>query len=155
MELVGLIRRIIDKERPAKVCIDCIGIGAGIVDRLYELGYQGTVEGVNVARTANDRDKFRNLRAELWHDMREWLAQELPVQVPDSDELLGDLTSLGYKFDSSGRLQIESKDDLRKRGMKSPDLADSLALTFFVGDYLKNNEYATKFLTEKAAGMFI
>lgn len=154
MELVGQIRRIIDKERPSKVCIDCIGIGAGIVDRLIELGY-GVVEGVNVARAANDSTKFRNLRAELWHDMREWLAQEMPVQIPDSDELLGDLTSLGYKFDSSGRLQIESKDDLRKRGMKSPDTADALALTFYVGDYLHTGGYQTNFIPEKASGMFI
>jgi hypothetical protein len=154
MELVGTIRRIIDKERPAKVCIDCIGVGAGIVDRLLELGYD-CVEGVNVARSANDKDKFRNLRAELWHDMREWLAQDLPVQIPDSDELLGDLTSLGYKFDSSGRLQIESKDELRKRGMKSPDCADSLAITFSVGEYLHESSYASNFISESARGMFI
>lgn len=152
MELVGLIRRLIDKERPMKVCIDCIGIGAGIVDRLLEIGYD-MVEGVNVARSANDKDKFRNLRAELWHDMRDWLTQELPVQVPDSDELLGDLTSLGYKYDSSARLQIESKDDLRKRGMKSPDTADSLALTFYVGDYFQAGGYVAKRLPDKAAGM--
>jgi hypothetical protein len=154
MELVGLIRRIIDKEHPAKVCIDCIGIGAGIVDRLLELGYE-CVEGVNVARSANDKDKFKNLRAELWHDTREWLSQEMPVQIPDSDELLGDLTSLGYKFDSSGRLQIESKDELRKRGMKSPDTADSLALTFYVGDYMSGGGYTPHYIPESAAGMFI
>jgi hypothetical protein len=153
MEIAGLLRRIIDKERPSKVCIDCIGVGAGIVDRLLEMGYD-VVEGVNVARSANDKDKFKNLRAELWHDMREWLAQELPVQIPDSDELLGDLTSLGYKFDSSGRLQIESKDELRKRGMKSPDTADSLALTFYVGDYLSLGGYSPNYMPEKAAGMF-
>lgn len=153
MELVGLIRRMIDKERPSKVCIDCIGIGAGIVDRLLEIGYD-MVEGVNVARAANDKDKFRNLRAELWHDMREWLCQELPVQIPDSDELLGDLTSLGYKYDSSARLVIESKDDLRKRGMKSPDTADSLALTFYVGDYYQQGGYQVTRLPDKAAGMF-
>lgn len=153
MELVGLIRRIIDKEHPAKVCIDCIGIGAGIVDRLLEIGYE-CVEGVNVARSANDKDKFKNLRAELWHDTREWLSQEMPVQIPDSDELLGDLTSLGYKFDSSGRLQIESKDELRKRGMKSPDTADSLALTFYVGDYVSGGGYVPNYIPEKAAGMF-
>lgn len=153
MELVGTIRRIIDKERPSKVCIDCIGVGAGVVDRLLELGYE-CVEGVNVARNANDRDKFRNLRAELWHDMREWMAQEMPVQIPDSDELFGDLTSLGYKFDSSGRVQIESKEELRKRGMKSPDTADSLALTFFVGEYLKEASYQANKLPENAAGMF-
>jgi len=154
MELVGLIRRIIDRENPAKVCIDCIGIGAGIVDRLLEIGYD-VVEGVNVARSANDKNKFKNLRAELWHDMREWLAQEMPVQIPDSDELQGDLTSLGYKFDSSARLQIESKDELRKRGMKSPDIADSLALTFYVGDYLSQGGYTPNKIPDKAAGMFI
>lgn len=154
MEIVGLIRRIIDKERPAKLLIDCIGIGAGIVDRLLEIGYE-QVEGVNVARSANDKDKFRNLRAELWHDMREWLAQESPVQIPDSDELLGDLTSLGYKFDSSGRLLIESKDDLRKRGMKSPDTADALALTFAVGDYLQTSGFIQNRISADAAGMFI
>ncbi len=154
MELVGQIRRIIDKERPAKVCIDCIGIGAGIVDRLLEIGYD-QVEGINVARSANNKDQFRNLRAELWHDMREWLAQDSPVQIPDSDELLGDLTSLGYKFDSSARLQIESKEDLRNRGMKSPDSADALALTFAVGDYLSAGSVKVNYLPPKSAGMFI
>lgn len=134
MEIAGLVKTIIEKENPSKVCIDCIGIGAGVVDRLLEMGYS-CVEGVNSARTANERDKFRNLRAEMWHDMREWLAAEMAAQVDDSDELMGDLTSLGYKFDSSGRLQIESKDDLRKRGMKSCDTADALALTFYLGNY--------------------
>jgi len=153
MEIVGLVRRIIDRERPAKVCIDCIGIGAGIVDRLLELGYE-CVEGVNVARSPNSKDEFRNLRAELWHDMREWFAQEMPVQIPDSDELHGDLTSLGYKFDSSGRLQIESKEDLKKRGMLSPDSADALALTFIVGDYLTSSAHTPNFLPKKSAGMF-
>lgn len=154
MELVGLIRRIIEKERPTKVCIDCIGIGAGIVDRLLEIGYD-MIEGVNVARSANDKDKFRNLRAELWHDLREWLAGEMAVQIPDSDELLGDLTSLGYKFDSSGRLVIESKEDLRKRGMKSPDTADALALTFYLGDYINAGGYVVNRLPEKSAGMLV
>jgi hypothetical protein len=153
METVGAIRRIIDKEMPSKVCIDCIGIGAGIVDRLHEIGYD-CVEGVNVARSANNKDKFRNLRAELWHDMREWLAQDADIQIPDSDELLGDLTSLGYKYDSSGRLQIESKDDLRKRGMKSPDTADALALTFAVGDYLNHGQFTPNFIPESYSGMF-
>ena len=154
MEIVGMVRRMIDKENPAKVCIDCIGIGAGIVDRLHELGYQ-QVEGVNVARSASDKDKYKNLRAELWHDMREWLAQDMPVQVPDSDELLGDLTSLGYKFDSSGRLQIESKDELRKRGMRSPDTADSLALTFFVGDFVAESYAPINYKNDHTAGMLI
>jgi len=153
MEIVGVVKRIIDAERPSKVCIDCIGIGAGVVDRLVEIGYD-CIEGVNVARNANNKDLFRNLRAELWHDMREWLAQDAAVEVPDTDELLGDLTSLGYKFDSSGRLQIESKEDLKKRGMKSPDTADALALTFAVGDYMHHSNFTTKFIPDHMSGMF-
>jgi hypothetical protein len=154
MEIVGLVRRIIDRERPAKVCIDIIGIGAGIVDRLHELGYE-LVEGVCVARSATDKDKFKNQRAELWHDMREWLAQDMPVQIPDSDELMADLTCLGYKYDSSGRLQIESKDDLKKRGIRSPDTSDALCLTFTMGDYLNSDGYKSNYLPEKSKGMFI
>ena len=71
MEIVGRLRRIIADEKPHKMFIDCIGIGAGVVDRLKEMGYD-CVEGVNVARSANDKERFKNLRAQLWSDMREW-----------------------------------------------------------------------------------
>jgi hypothetical protein len=91
------------------------------------------VEGVNVARSANDKERFRNLRAELWSDMRDWFYGEMPVQIPDSDELHGELCSLGFKENSSGQLQIESKDDLRARGLPSPDGADALMLSFAGG----------------------
>jgi intein/homing endonuclease len=134
MEIVGLLKRIINTENPAKVYIDCIGVGAGVVDRLQEMGFS-CVEGVNVARSANDKEKFKNLRAELWSDMRDWFYSELPVQIPDEDELHGELCSLGFKENSSGQIQIESKDDLRSRGMPSPDGADALSLSFFGGCY--------------------
>jgi hypothetical protein len=134
MEICGKLKRIITEEKPTKVYIDCIGIGAGVVDRMREMGYE-MVEGINVARSANDKEKYRNLRAELWADMRDWLAQEMPVQIPDDDNLHGELCSLGYKYTSSGQLQIESKDDLRARGMPSPDGADALALTMAGGFY--------------------
>jgi hypothetical protein len=134
MEIAGLMKRIIQNEKPIKVYIDCIGIGAGVVDRLREMGFS-QVEGINVARSADDKEKYRNKRAELWAEMKDWLNQEMEVQIPDDDELHGDLCSLGYKFNSSGQLQIESKDDLRARGMKSPDTADALALTFSCGQY--------------------
>jgi len=133
MEIAGLVRNIIQTEKPFKVFIDSIGIGAGVVDRLHEMGFGNVVEGINVARSANLKDKFKNLRAELWHEVREWLCQDMPVELPDSEELMADLTSLGYKFDSSARLQIESKEDLKKRGMPSCDTADALALTFALG----------------------
>jgi len=155
MQIAGLVMNLIKTEKPYKVFIDCIGIGAGIVDRLHEMGYTETVEVVNVARSANLKDKYRNLRAELWQEMKDWLCQEAGVQIPDSDTLLGDLTSLGYKFDSSGRLQIESKDDLRKRGMPSPDSADSLSLTFSLGEVVSEGTLINPIYNRSNAGLLI
>lgn len=134
MEIVGRLKRIIHEEKPHKMYIDCIGIGAGVVDRLREMGYE-CVEGINVARSANDKERFKNLRAELWANMREWFMGEMPVQIPDSDELHGEICSLGFKENSQGQLQIESKDELRARGLPSPDGADALCLTFAGGFY--------------------
>lgn len=134
MEIVGRLKRIIQQEKPTKMYIDCIGVGAGVVDRLKEMGFD-CVEGVNVARSANDKERFKNLRAELWSDMRDWFYGEMPVQIPDDDELHGELCCLGFKENSSGQIQIESKDELRSRGLPSPDGADALMLTFFGGYY--------------------
>lgn len=154
MELVGLVRRIIDREKPRRVCIDSIGIGAGVVDRLMELGYD-MVEGVNVAKRATEPDRYKNLRAELWDMMREWIIQDMPVEIPDSDELQTDLTILGYKHDSSDRLVIESKDDARKRGCLSPDTSDALMLTFYGGEYVLENQMKTSYLPDRTAGMLV
>lgn len=140
MELAGRLKTIIERERPTKVAIDCIGIGAGVTDRLLEMGFS-CVEGVNVARSANDKERFANLRAELWSEMRDWLTGELPVDIPDSDELHRDLCGLGYKHRSNGQLLIESKIELRKRGFPSCDLADSLMLTFCAGMFGGQSAY--------------
>ena len=155
MQLSGIIKRLIEKEHPRRVCIDSIGIGAGVVDRLHELGYSDIVEGVNVARRADEPDKYKNLRAELWDKMRDWLIQEMPVEIPDSDELQTDLINLGYKYDSSDRLQIESKNDAKKRGLLSPDTSDALMLTFYGGEYVVDGGFKVKRLPDRAAGMLI
>lgn len=154
MELAGIIKRIIEKERPRRVCIDSIGIGAGVVDRLHELGHD-IVDGVNVARKASEPSKYKNLRAELWAMMQEWLIQDSPVQLPDSDELQTDLCGLGYKYDTSDRLQIEGKDDAKKRGLLSPDTADALMLTFYGGEYVAESGYQVNRLPERTRGMLI
>jgi len=154
MQLAGIIDRLIRNERPRRVCIDSIGIGAGVVDRLKELGHD-CVDGVNVARRAFEADKFRNLRAELWSQMRDWFIQELPVQIPDIDELQTDLTCLGYKYDSSDRLQIEGKEDAKKRGLLSPDCADCLMLTFNGGEYINDGGYQPNVLPERMRGMLV
>lgn len=155
MELAGIIKRIIEKEKPRKVYIDCIGIGAGVVDRLHELGYTDIVVGVNVARKAEEPKRYKNVRSELWDRTRDWLIQDMPVEIPDSDELQTDLTGFGYKYDSSDKLVIESKEDMKKRGMLSPDCGESLMLTFYEGEYVSDGSYQPKKLPERHAGMLI
>ncbi len=155
MELAGIIRRMIDSEQPSRVAIDSIGIGAGVVDRLHELGYGHIVIGVNVATRAEEPNKYKNCRAELWDRMRDWLTQDMPVEIPDSDELQTDLTILGYKHDSSDRLVIEGKVDAKKRGCLSPDTSDALMLTFYAGEYVTDGSYEPTRLPERTAGMLI
>lgn len=155
MEIVGVLRRIIDKEQPLKVIIDAIGVGCGVVDRLQELGYD-CVEGINVAKNPVQRESYRNLRAELWGDMKEWLYNDLGVELPNSDELMVDLTSLGYKFDSQNRLQLESKQDLVARGGKSPDIADALAYTFYVGEFVEEvDNTSNTYYSENSRGLLV
>jgi hypothetical protein len=154
MEIVGRLKRVLNEEKPAKMYIDCIGIGAGVVDRLREMGFNN-VEGVNVARSANDKEKFKNLRAELSSDMRDWLCGEMDVQIPDDDILHGELISFGFKENSQGQLQIEGKDELRARGMPSPDGSDALMLTFFGGFYGDNHtQFAEPELSPWERSMF-
>jgi len=129
MEVAGMVVRIILKEQPARVFIDVGGLGAGVVDRLRELGYGDTVEAVNFGEKALEPDKYRNKRAECWGQMKAWLT-ESPARIPDSDSLHADLMAPGYKFDSNSRLQLEDKADIKRRGLASPDEADALALTF-------------------------
>lgn len=156
MQLTGIVKRIIENERPRRVCIDSIGIGSGVVDRLHELGYADIVIGVNVAINAEEKTKYKNCRAELWDRMREWLIQDMGVEIPDSDELQTDLSGIGYWYESSGdRLQIESTKELKKRGCLSPDTAVALTLTFYGGEYVLEGGYQTTILPEHHAGMLI
>lgn len=153
MELVGKIKTIIDAERPHKVFIDSIGLGAGVVDRLLEMGYQ-CVEGINVARSANNKDRFANLRAELWSEMRDWFNQDMNVDIPDDPDLQKELCGLGYKYNSNARLLIESKEDAKKRGMRSPDKADALMITFAYGQYAGDAAYQTQKAPHNFNSMF-
>jgi hypothetical protein len=126
MQAVARIITAIEEYRPDGVFVDVVGIGAGVVDRLRQLRYP--IIEVNAGSTAGDDSKYINLRSEMWAKMRLWLKDR--AQLPNRDDLGNDLTSLTYKFDPRNRLQLESKADLKKRGLPSPDIADALALTF-------------------------
>lgn len=129
MEVVGIVHKIIQDEKPFRVCVDVGGLGAGVVDRLKELGHSDIVVAVNAGSKPLDAEKYFNKRAEMWGCLKEWLLDE-PISIPDSDSLHADLCGLKYKFDSNSRLRLESKEEAKKRGIRSPDEADSLCLTF-------------------------
>lgn len=116
------------EQRPEFIFVDLIGIGAGVFDRLLELGIP--VVGVNVAEEASVDDQYNRLRDELWFKGRKWFEKK-HCRLADDDVLIAELSLPKYKFTSSGKLQVESKDDLKKRYPRSPDVADAFLLTFF------------------------
>jgi hypothetical protein len=140
MHIVGVIVRKINELRPKglkKVVIDVTGLGAGIYDRLQEQGFGSLVEGVNFGAKALEPDRYANRRAEMWDRKRQWYDDPAGVQIPDDDLFQRDECSVAVgkgatKFDSSGRLVLESKDHIRERVGFSPDLGDAAALTFAV-----------------------
>ena len=96
-------------------------------DRLGELRYN--VEGVHFGGGAKDSKRFKNKRAELFWNLRERMERG-EISLPDDEELVADLSALRYVFTQDGRIQLESKDDVRKRLGRSPDRADAVALAF-------------------------
>lgn len=112
--------------RPAEILVDSIGLGSGVVDRLRELKLPA--RGVNVSESPSMKGTYQNLRAELWFATKAWLEQR-GCKLPRDEDLMAELAGPRFKFSSSGKLQVESKDDMRKRGLRSPDLADAVCLT--------------------------
>ncbi len=112
--------------RPSEILVDSIGVGGGVVDRLRELG--APVRGINVSEAPAMGHTYMNLRSELWFKAKGWL-EDRSCKLPKDEQLLAELTAIRYSFTSSGKMKAESKDEMRKRGLKSPDLADALCLT--------------------------
>ena len=130
MELAGIIfneyenAKIID--RPQEICVDVIGIGAGVVDRLIELDLPA--RGINVSESASMSEKYMRMRDELWGKAREFFEQK-DCKIPDDATLIHELATPRFAFTSTGKIKIESKDEMRKRGIRSPDIADAFCLT--------------------------
>ena len=129
MQFTGAIKAEYDsaEEKTKERFVDAIGIGAGVADRLRELGLPAYA--INVSESPSLGDTYLNLRAELWYKARGWL-EGRDVRLPKDARLKSELTTLRYTYTSSGKLKIESKADLKKRGVESPDAADAFVLTF-------------------------
>ena len=125
MTVVGYVIDAIEEYKPTLVVIDEGGLGAGIVDRLKEQRYK--IKGVNFGNKSKNPVMYGNMRAKLWGDMREWLKT---ASIPNDRFLKTDLISPMMKPDSRGTIFLESKKDMKARGLASPDAADAIAVTF-------------------------
>jgi hypothetical protein len=136
MPVAGRTKGIIDKHG-GYAHVDVIGIGAGVVDRLREQGVE--VRPFNSSEKTSFRDQsgelgFTNKRSAAWWNMRELLQTE-PVALPPDDLLIGDLTAPKWRVMSGGRIQVESKDDIKKRIGRSTDDGDAVVMAFFAGTW--------------------
>lgn len=136
MQTAGRVAAVADK-KDTSIAVDVIGVGAGVFDRLRELGYK--VTAVNVAEHTDQKDTtdqlhFVNLRSWLWWALREVLdpTNEDAIAIPPDDLLIGDLSAPKYTYTSTGKIKVESKDEIRTRIGRSTDGADSLALALYM-----------------------
>ena len=121
------------KEAPQSINIDVIGLGAGVVDRLREMGLPA--RGINVAESpATDDGRYMRLRDELWFKGRDWFHGRA-VCIPRDDGLISELVGPKYRIESTGKIKVESKDEMKKRGLRSPNKADAFLLTLATGDF--------------------
>jgi len=125
MTVVGHIIEAIEEWKPALVVIDEGGLGAGIVDRLKEQRYK--IKGVNFGNKSASPIMYGNKRAEMWGKMKDWLRT---ASIPKDRFLKTDLISPMIKPDSKGTIFLESKKDMKARGLASPDAADAICVTF-------------------------
>ena len=114
-------------QRPNAIIVDVIGIGAGVVDRLQE--FDLPVIGLNVAESASIEETYMRSRDELWFRARKWL-EKRSCKLLEDKTLVAELILPKYTFTSTGKIKVESKDEMRKRYPRSPDVADAFCLTF-------------------------
>jgi hypothetical protein len=144
MTVVGNVIECIEEFRPALVVIDEGGLGAGIVDRLKEQRYK--IKGVNFGNKSANPIMYGNKRAEMWGKMKDWLRS---ASIPKDRFLKTDLVSPMIKPDSRGTIFLESKKDMKARGLASPDAADAICVTFAFP--VAHREYTEQPLTRRNA----
>lgn len=136
MQTVGEVALSIDKENPETVRVDTVGVGAGVYDRLQEQKYP--MEEFVAGAEAKDKERYLNLRTEAHWLFRERL-EAGNVDLPDDSQLIAQLSGIQYKIRSDKKIQVESKEEMKKRGLKSPDKADAVIMAF-VGKRAKRRD---------------
>lgn len=125
-EVCDLLVNFIGADKNVIIKIDDTGVGGGVTDEMIARGYN--VIPINFGAKASNPDKYPNLISEAWFYLQSIIDQ---ISIANDKDLLVELSNREWKMDSKGRRGVESKDDYKKRGFRSPDLADATILCFY------------------------
>jgi phage terminase large subunit len=128
MVVAGHVAHVANEHKPRAIFVDQTGMGGGVVDRLREVGFPVTGVESGSTKSLLEPGRFRRKVDEMWWLMADWIKGG--GCIPNDPELIRQLVARKHKFLSDGRMEMESKDDMKDRGIESPDKADSLAFTF-------------------------
>jgi hypothetical protein len=157
MHLAAKVVAAIKKYQPAATFVDVVGVGAGVVDRLRMLGHD--IIEVNAGMKPDDNETYWNKRVEMWDRMRQMMQEGM--DIPNDADLRNALIGVEYGFNDKEQMRLERKQDMKKRGLESPDEGDAIAYTFaeYIGDWsapdekkrdgLKGKPLADKIIAEK------
>ena len=135
MSTASKIVELYQEYKPDMMFLDGGGVGGGVVDRVKQLVNPQKVREINFGSTPKDTAKYFNKRAEMWGVARD--AIRAGIELPEDNELLDELCAVEYGFSSKQQIQLERKEDMKKRGLASPDCADAFVLTY-AENVLKN-----------------
>ena len=127
VEVAAYLMDYYQKWRPETIFIDAIGIGAGVFDQTKQMGLP--VVEVVVSTKSSDPKTYFNLRSQLWGEMRDWLNNGADIPL-DNMDLKSQLVAMTYGFNNRLQIQMANKKDMKRQGLDSPDIPDSISLTF-------------------------
>ena len=140
MQFVGMITQEISDFDPDAVFIDAVGLGAGVVHRLNQLGFEDIIIPVKAGSSSSDKTRWFNLRAEMWDKCRHWLSETGGV-IPNDRDLKRELSSQMFSYDGNNAIKLWAKEKMRdKYGVSSPDKAEALVHTFAYPVHNKRDE---------------
>ena len=119
-------RAVVDFNKDIEIRVDDTGVGGGVTDEMMKRGYKNII-AINFGGTPSDKDKYPNWISEAWFHFSGIMTQ---VQLPFDSDLLMELTTRQWHQDNKGKRKVESKDDYKKRGFRSPDLADACIICY-------------------------
>jgi len=128
MAFASQVAKRIKEFKPDAVFVDA-GRGEGVISRLWQMGYSDIVIPVHFGGKTYD-ELYANKKAEMWGATRAWFLDQNKPSIPDDEQLIKELSTPFFDMNEKNKLTIESKKAMKSRGEKSPDMADSLILTF-------------------------